>query len=96
MSGGSWDYVSHRFDDVASRLRSSHDPLRRALGHRIALVAKAMSDIEWVDSSDWAPGDEVAAIKAALGESWPALTRDELRKDLDRIIDEATKLRDQP
>lgn len=30
----------------------------------LRLVAKAMHDVEWVDSSDCSPGDEVAAIDA--------------------------------
>lgn len=67
MSGGSWDYVYYKFEEVADRLRSEGRIERRAFGDLVARVAKAMHDIEWVDSCDMGPGDEVAAIRAALG-----------------------------
>lgn len=67
MSGGSWDYIYFKFDEVSSRLCASSDPLRSALGVKVAHIAKALHDIEWVDSSDYAEGDDVAAIKKALG-----------------------------
>ena len=69
MSGGSWDYFYSRAQDVAERLMSEPSPERRALGRNLALIAKAMHDIEWVDSCDYGPGDDKEAIIAALGGS---------------------------
>ena len=65
MSGGSWDYFYERLEDVASRLQCERDPLRKAFGSHLQRCAKALHDIEWVDSCDCSPGDEVKAIKAA-------------------------------
>lgn len=67
MSGGSWDYVFHRFTEVAERLESARQPERRALGKHLSLIADAMHDIEWVDSADKSPGDELPAIEKVLG-----------------------------
>lgn len=72
MSGGSWDYLCYRMDDAADQLECSKGPLRQALGTHMRKVAKAMHDIEWVDSHDYAPGDEVDAIRAAIGEDGDA------------------------
>jgi len=66
MSGGSWDYFYGRLEDVASRLQCERDPLRKAFGAHLQKCAKALHDIEWVDSCDCSPGDEVEAIKAVL------------------------------
>ena len=72
MSGGSWDYVYAKVDDAADILLDQMDPLRKALGARLKLFARALHDIEWVDSCDKSPGDEVPAILAALGDAMPA------------------------
>lgn len=66
MSGGSWRYIYREFEDVADRLKESDAPERRVLGDLIELIARAMHDIEWVDSGDFRRGDEVAAIRACL------------------------------
>ena len=69
MSGGSWDYLCYKIADAAKQLQlNTQTPERRAFGKHLELVAEAMHDIEWVDSSDKGPGDENAAIKAVLGE----------------------------
>lgn len=85
MSGGSWEYVYERFEDVAARLRSESDPRRRALGRVVAKMAKAMHDIEWVDSSDFGKGDEIAAIDAVIRHE----------DVLDELIEAAVKARDE-
>jgi hypothetical protein len=41
-------------------------PERKAFAEHLKLVAKALHDIEWVDSCDYGPGDENAAILACL------------------------------
>jgi hypothetical protein len=78
MSGGSWDYAFSHFDGVANRLSRESDPLRRLLGIRVELIAKALHDIEWVDSGDYNSGDDVAAIKAVLSADLSADIRDEI------------------
>lgn len=69
MSGGSWDYLTFKIDEAGVRLEQQKSPLRRAFGQHMRLVAKAMYDIEWVDSCDKSPGDEVEAIKDVLRDS---------------------------
>lgn len=76
MSGGSWNYFYREVEDVAGRLLFEACPLRRALGIKLKHVAKALHDIEWVDSSDYGKGDEIKAIKAALGSDGVTLTAD--------------------
>lgn len=66
---------------MADVLAASGDPLRAAFGRHLLLVADAMHAVEWVDSCDWGPGDEVEAIKAALSPLSPG-------------ADEAKRLRD--
>ena len=66
MSGGSWNYAYSNLDDIAGRLDRSREPLRRAMAPKVRALAKALHDIEWVDSADYAPGDEEAAIRAFL------------------------------
>ena len=86
MSGGSWDYFYGRLEDVASRLQCERDPLRKAFGAHLQKCAKALHDIEWVDSCDYSPGDEVEAIKAVLGSDGPAFpTYAEMHKALDDL-----------
>lgn len=64
MSGGSMNYLYSKV------LHDSEFPLdtpeRIAFAEHLKLVAKALHDIEWVDSGDYGPGDESAAILACL------------------------------
>jgi len=64
MSGGSMDYLFGRVENDSNF--ELNTPLRKAFKEHLAKVAKALHDIEWVDSSDCAPGDEEEAIKACL------------------------------
>lgn len=41
-------------------------PERKAFAKHLQLVAEALHDIEWVDSGDYGPGDDTAAIRACL------------------------------
>ena len=66
MSGGSWDYVYGKFEDVADRLAEEKSPLRRALAKKVRLIAKAMHEIEWEDSGDTGDDASVTAIRKAL------------------------------
>jgi len=64
MSGGSLNYLYSKV------LHDSDFPLdtpeRIAFAEHLKLVAQALHDIEWVDSGDYGPGDESAAILACL------------------------------
>jgi hypothetical protein len=64
MSGGSMNYFSSRLLDEATF--REHTPQRRAFAAHLVKIAKALHDIEWVDSCDYGQGDENAAIEACL------------------------------
>lgn len=64
MSGGSMNYLYSKLEYDATF--STHTPERLAFKVHLAKVAKALHDIEWVDSGDKGPGDENAAIRACL------------------------------
>ena len=66
MSGGSMDYLYQRVESDARFHRNT--PARVAFAKHLELVCKALHDIEWVDSGDYAPGDEDASIRACLGQ----------------------------
>lgn len=66
MSGGSWDYLCYKIDDAADRLSDSKDTTRKAFAKHLYLVAKALHDIEWVDSDDMSKGDEYKAIRKVI------------------------------
>lgn len=68
MSGGSYQYAFGTVTDVATeiRRRSGNDVIRLAFANHLDLVAKAMHDIEWVDSCDTEPGSEYPAIEACF------------------------------
>jgi hypothetical protein len=66
MSGGSWDYIHFQVEEVAERLLIIEDQIRQDFGQHLKLVAKALRDIEWVDSGDSSRGDEIPAIEAVL------------------------------
>jgi len=72
MSGGSYDYLSFKIDDMADciPLHSSCDnhvraSLRAAFKKHLHLVAEACHAIEWNDSGD-GDDDEIAKIEACL------------------------------
>lgn len=66
MSGGSLDYVYGRVESIRF---DAHTPERAAFAAHLKRVAKALHDIEWVDSGDYGPGDESEAIRACVGDS---------------------------
>jgi hypothetical protein len=65
MSGGSMNYIYSRLEYGATF--TADTPERQAFAKHLKLVVKALHDIEWVDSGDYGPGDETAAIRACLG-----------------------------
>jgi hypothetical protein len=75
MSGGSYDYVYSRIDEIEIR-DADTNPRRAAFQKLLRLVAAAMHDIEWVDSGDYCPDEENETIDACFG----FLTAEILRK----------------
>ena len=76
MSGGSYDYAFSKLEDLADEIEKyAHQgklplatrDLRLAFAVQLRLMATAAHDIEWVDSGDCSEGDEIEAIRAALG-----------------------------
>ena len=86
MSGGSWNYLYSQVEEAAKQLKTSNDPLRRAFGKQLRLCAKALHDIEWADSNDSSPGDERAAIEAALGKDVHALELAEVQQAIELLF----------
>ncbi len=65
MSGGSMQYLYRRLLDAEFLVDT---PERVAFRRHLDLVAHALKDIEWVDSGDYAAGDESEAIRACLSD----------------------------
>lgn len=94
MSGGHYNYASHNINTFIYVFGlQANTPLRLAFLNHLKKVEKAIHDIEWVDSGDYGPGDEDAAIKEALGDNWKTLSveaaiekLDELRVQLQDLI----------
>lgn len=97
MSGGSMDYLYCKLENDANfRLTT---PERKAFAKHLVKVAKALHDIEWVDSGDYGPGDESEAIRDCLA---PGMVLEaaidaaheaakELREELERACSGARK-----
>lgn len=60
------NYVYRRLESDAVFVQDSAE--RRAFAAHLAKVAKALHDIEWVDSGDYGQGDDIEAIRACLGD----------------------------
>ena len=69
MSGGSMDYLYSRLEYAEF---AQNTLLRKRFAEHLKLVAKALHDIEWVDSADCVPGDEDESIRACLKNSTDA------------------------
>ena len=63
MSGGSMDYLYAKVEEARFK---ENTPERKAFRSHLMKVAIALHDIEWVDSYDTSPGDEVEAIMACI------------------------------
>lgn len=87
MSGGSYDYAYIKVEDMADRDGLKRSPLRRAFATHLKKVAKAMHDIEWVDSGDYGEGDDVKAITECLGDNSQAMALIEAIKEAETIRD---------
>lgn len=68
MSGGSMDYLYCKVEEASFVKNTAH---RVAFQRHLMKVAKALHDIEWVDSGDSAAGSENDAIEEVLNdEDW--------------------------
>ena len=92
MSGGSWDYICHRVDDTAIRLDGEKCAHRRALGKHLHVIVAALKAIEWVDSGDWVPPDDIDAIKKVFESGPDDPTLDFLLKDGEKLIQDLRSL----
>lgn len=92
MSGGSLDYVHQRVQDVALQI-GGHSAVHAAFAKHLLLVAKALHDVEWVLSADYATGDDIPAIKAVVTPEAileEAVARaDAARLELEKALEEA-------
>jgi hypothetical protein len=68
MSGGSMNYAYVHVENAIGDFKGD-TPYRRAFKVHLEKVAKAMKDIEWVDSCDCAEGTENAAIMECIDSS---------------------------
>jgi len=65
MSGGSMDYLCYKVEEANFQVNTTE---RKAFAKHLKLVAKALHDIELVDSSDYSDGQENEAIRACIGD----------------------------
>lgn len=80
MSGGSMNYLYSRIENDAVFPQNTAE--RKAFAAHLKKVAKALHDIEWVDSCDYSPGMESEAIRACLKEG----------DVIDALIDQAKRV----
>jgi hypothetical protein len=95
MSGGSFGYAYREAEEMGQTLIREKNLLRSAFGRHLLKVAKAMHDIEWVDSGDYGEGDDVKAIQAVLGtgEQWKKVVVAEMLQYLDEQIEVIKQLK---
>lgn len=92
MSGGSLNYVYSQVEYAASEIAIHATCLEhKAFAKHLLLVAKALHDIEWVLSGDFGPGDDLSAIRKALGEDHASVTRQVAIDEVRRILAELEK-----
>ena len=89
MSGGSWDYIYQSFEEVAQKLHNENDFKRKALGVIIQYIAKALYDIEWVDSGDYGFGMDEESIDIVLNFNSKQIMADLATKELENAIKQA-------
>lgn len=84
MSGGSMNYLYQRLEWDATFTENT--PERIAFRKHLQLVAKALHDIEWVDSGDYECDDDTEAIMKCITKSE---ILEAARERLDKAIKEA-------
>lgn len=91
MSGGAYDYLTFKVEEMSQNLKGMNsDPRRASFQKLLHLVAEAMYAVEWVDSCDKSPGDEheaIDAVYAFLGSSPEVISKahsyDKLKETLE-------------
>jgi len=96
VSGGHYQYFYNRVDEFVNELsRNSYTPERRAFLSLMRKISVAVHAIEWVDSSDYSPGDENEYIMECVSQSQviEAATDHAVKAvdELKTIIDKLTK-----
>ena len=91
MSGGSGNYRYRQVKEWAEELMSSRCEKRRALGQHLTLIATALYDIEWVDSGDYSPGDEIKSIMACISKEKVTSCLIEEAKEMIKKLEEWVK-----
>lgn len=93
MSGGRYNYIQFKMEDVAESLMDKNNTaLQRAFGKHLKLVADALHKIDYVKSGDCSEGDEVEDIAKVLGSTkwaeWEIIEQDakELIKEFKRLF----------
>ena len=89
MSGGSYNYLFERVAEAADLILKNNKglscrqvaELRDAFASHLHDVARAMKEVEWVDSGDTGPGDEISAILRVLEGRPSAYRRKEEEKN---------------
>ena len=92
MSGGSMDYLYMRVNDVAEELINSKCRHRQIFGEHLVKVAKALFEIELVDSGDSSPPDDINAIQDVFGEAYNSMKIKKLNNEAKQIISELSDL----
>ncbi len=66
MSGGHFNYAYRDMEDIAMKLCNEPNPMYKAFGRHLHLVAKALHDVEWALSGDYGNEQENEAIEKVL------------------------------
>ena len=91
MSGGSWDYQYCQLQELAQKLSTQADYRRRAMAIKVAQLATAMHDIEWVDSGDYSEDGDIEAIDIFLGADRHRLSIEELERNAKVVLEDLKK-----
>ena len=95
MSGGFYEYADYKLRSFIREFAAeANTPLRKAFLAHLTDVAKAIHDIEWVDSGDYGPGDEDEAIKKVLGPHWKEITLEVVLKQIELTREQLKELLD--
>lgn len=98
MSGGSYDYLYWKVEDAARKLMSKAQPnYRQAFGDLLLRCAKALHDVEWVDSDDMSEGDDKDSIMECIDYNdvlkFTIQQAIRIKEDLDSEIERAANTR---
>jgi hypothetical protein len=95
MSGGSLDYLYMKIEEAIATIRvRSQRMTHRAFAGHLALVARALQDVEWVLSGDYAQDAADQSITAVLGgaDALKAACLKDIQAEIQRLVEEAWKI----